>query len=116
MNFETAHGLIALRPGANAETAGMVAASDERWLFVMINAVVQQMQQALPAVAEAMRWSDGGAPGRLPSNFSFVWVTDVVELGPVFLSLTLSSQVLSSYGDRAIHFRLVQPSKGVEPQ
>lgn len=116
LTVETAHGLIGLRPGVESETAGMVAATDERWLFVMKNAVVQQMQHALPAVAEAMRWSDGGAPGRLPPSFSFVRVTDVVELGPAFLRLTLSGEDLSSYGDSAIHFRLVQPPKGVEPQ
>ncbi|MEM6490030.1 MAG: siderophore-interacting protein, partial [Pseudomonadota bacterium] len=72
LTVETAHGLIGLRPGAVAETAGMVAARDARWLFVMKNAVVQQMRHVLPDVAEAMRWSDGAAAGTLPPNFQFM--------------------------------------------
>ncbi|MEM6634562.1 MAG: siderophore-interacting protein [Pseudomonadota bacterium] len=116
LTVETAHGLIGLRPGANAETAGMVAAADERWLFVMKNAVIQQMRHVLPAVAEAMRWSDGGAEGSLPPNFVFVRVTDVAVLGSVFLRVTLEGEDLSSHGDSAIHFRLVQPPKGTDAE
>lgn len=116
LTVETAHGLIGLRPGIAAETAGMVAARDPRWLFVMKNAVIQQMRKVLPDVAEAMRWSDGDAMGSLPPNFQFVRVQDVVPLGPVFLRVTLEGEDISTYGDAAIHFRLVQPPEHVEPE
>ncbi|MEM7527251.1 MAG: siderophore-interacting protein [Pseudomonadota bacterium] len=115
LTVETAHGLIGLRPGSTAETAGMVAARDRRWLFVMKSAVVTQMRHLMPQVAEAMRWSDGDEPGGLPPNFQFVRVVEVEPLGPVFLRVTLEGEDLSSYGDEAIHFRLVLPPLDVEP-
>ncbi|MEM1382843.1 MAG: siderophore-interacting protein [Pseudomonadota bacterium] len=116
LTVETAHGLIGLRPGITAETAGMVAAQDPRWLFVMKNAVIQQMRQMLPEVAEAMRWSDGEAAGSLPPNFQFMRAVEVEQLGPVFLRVTLEGEDLSSYTDASIHFRLLQPPKEVEPE
>ncbi|MEM1344761.1 MAG: siderophore-interacting protein [Pseudomonadota bacterium] len=118
LTVETAHGLIGLRPGAATEAAGMVAARDPRWLFILKGAVIQQMRQALPAVAEAMRWSDGDVAGTLPPNFQFVRVVEVTALGPVFLRVTLEGEDLSSYGDASIHFRLLQPPKDttIEPE
>ncbi|MEO0959008.1 MAG: hypothetical protein AAFY66_11195, partial [Pseudomonadota bacterium] len=116
LTVETAHGLIGLRPGTAAETAGMVAAQDARWLFVMKNAVVDQMQHMMPAVAQAMRWSNGDRAGSLPPNFQFVRVTDVSRLGQVFYRVTLQGEDLSSYGTDAIHFRLVQPPVEAEPE
>ena len=116
LTVETAHGLIGLRPGKTCEAAGMVAARDARWLFVMKNAVLQQMRQLLPEVADAMRWSDAEEQGAFPPNFSFVRVRDVVQLGPVFVRVTLEGEDLSAYGDDAIHFRLVLPLPNAEPE
>ncbi|MEM9431115.1 MAG: siderophore-interacting protein [Pseudomonadota bacterium] len=115
LTVRTAHGLIGLRAGAQAETAGLVAAADERWLFVMKAAVVRQMTHLMPDVAKAMRWSNGPSEGALPPNFMFVEATDVQELGPVFYRVTVRGEDLSSHGDDAIHFRLVQPPPGAEP-
>jgi len=116
LTVETAHGLVGLRSGRSAETAGMVAARDPRWLFVIKDAVVQQIRLVLPDVADAIRWSDGGAAGTLPPNFQFARVRDVVPLGSVFLRVTLEGEDFSSYGDDAIHFRLVQPPEDAEPE
>lgn len=116
LTVETAHGLIGLRPGETSEAAGMVAAKDARWLFVMKNAVLQQMRHLMPEVAEAMRWSDAETQGEFPPNFSFVRVREVVELGPVFLRVTLEGEDLSAHGDDAIHFRLVLPPRDAETQ
>ncbi|MEM1047335.1 MAG: siderophore-interacting protein [Pseudomonadota bacterium] len=116
LTVETAHGLIGLRPGNTAETAGMVAARDPRWLFIMKDAVIRQMRLIMPEVAEAMRWSDRDADSSLPPNFQFVRVREVVPLGPVFLRVTLEGQDLSGYGDEAIHFRLVQPPRDIEAE
>ncbi|MEM9139898.1 MAG: siderophore-interacting protein [Pseudomonadota bacterium] len=116
LTVATAHGLVGLRPGAASETAGMVAAEDARWLFVMKNAVVQQMRAMMPEVAEAMRWSDGDTEGSLPGNFQFVRVRDVEDLGAVFLRVTLEGEDLSHHGDASIHFRLVQPPKDAKPE
>ncbi|MEM1079367.1 MAG: siderophore-interacting protein [Pseudomonadota bacterium] len=112
VTIETAHGLVGLRPGVTAEAAGMVAATDEHWLFVMKNAVTQQMQDMLPTLAEAMRWSDANEQTTLPPNFTFVRVHDVRPLGPEFLRVTLEGEDLSRHGNDAIHFRLVQPPIG----
>ncbi|MEM9910610.1 MAG: siderophore-interacting protein [Pseudomonadota bacterium] len=115
LTVETAHGLIGLRPGTSVETAGIVAAADERWLFVMKNAVLQQMRHVMPEVAESMRWTDGDNEGALPPNFTFAHVREVTQLGPVFLRVTLEAEDFSAYQNDAIHFRLVQPQKGLEP-
>lgn len=115
LTVETAHGLIGLRPGTAAEVAGMVAARDARWLFVMKSAVIEQIRHLMPAVAEAMRWSDVDQPGALPPNFQFVRARDVTHLGKSFLRVTLEGEDLSSYGTDAIHFRLVQPPTDAEP-
>ncbi|MEM6905031.1 MAG: siderophore-interacting protein [Pseudomonadota bacterium] len=115
LTVETAHGVIGLRPGREAETAGMVAAQDPRWLFVMKNAVISQMQHLMPEVAEAMRWSDGDRAGSLPPNFQFVRVAEIEELGEVFYRVTLEGEDLTTYTDAAIHFRLVQPPTDAEP-
>ncbi|MEM7733143.1 MAG: siderophore-interacting protein [Pseudomonadota bacterium] len=112
LTVETAHGLIGLRPGEEAETAGMVAAQDARWLFVMKNVVVGQMRHLMPAVAEAMRWSDGDNVNELPPNFQFMRTTKVEQVGPVFLRATLEGEDVSAYGEASIHFRLLQPVKG----
>ena len=109
LTVETAHGLIGLRPGMESETAGMVAGQDARWLFVMKNAVVGQMRHLMPAVADAMRWSDSGEVLELPANFQFMRTIKVEELGPVFLRATLQGDDVSAYGTDSIHFRLVQP-------
>ncbi|MEM8537574.1 MAG: siderophore-interacting protein [Pseudomonadota bacterium] len=115
LTVETNHGLIGLRPGDASETAGMVAAVDERWLFVMKNAVVAQMDHVMPDVAKAMRWSNGPTEGSLPPNFCFVQAEKVEQLGPVFYRVTLKGEDLSAYGNDAIHFRLVQPPVGQDP-
>ena len=114
LTVETAHGLIGLRPGRQTETAGLVAAESEQWLFVLKNAVLQQVRQFNPDVAEAMRWSDLDREGTLPPNFSFVRVVEVSRLGTVFLRVTLEGEDLSHHKDDAIHFRLVQPSNDPE--
>lgn len=116
LTVKTAHGLIGLRRGQTTGTAGMVAAADAHWLFVMKNAVVAQMRRVLPDVAEAMRWSDGDVAGSLPRNFMFVRVREVLPLGPAFLRVTLEGEDFSSHRDDAIHFRLVQPNKDAEPE
>ncbi|MEM9386722.1 MAG: siderophore-interacting protein [Pseudomonadota bacterium] len=116
LTVKTAHGLIGLRPGHAASTAGMVAATDARRLFVMKDAVVSQMKRMMPEVAHAMRWSDGDVEGSLPPNFQFVRVIDVQAVGSVFVRVTLSGESLSSYGTDSIHFRLLQPAKGIEPE
>lgn len=112
---ETAHGLVGLRSGVNAETAGYVGAADEHWLFVMKTAVIAQMQHVMPEVALAMRWSNGPEEGALPPNFAFVQVREVVELGPNFLRVFLQGEDLSKHRDDAIHFRLVVPPEGIAP-
>lgn len=109
LTVQTAHGLIGLRSGQNAETAGLVAAADERGLFLMRSAVVKQMNSFMPDVAKLMRWSNGPEAGSLPPNFMFVQVTQVAKLGPVFYRVTLQGEDLSRHGDDAIHFRLVLP-------
>ncbi len=116
LTVETAHGLIGLRPGLESETAGMVAGQDARWLFVMKNAVIGQMRHLMPAVAEAMRWSDSGNVTELPPNFQFMRTTKVEQLGPVFLRATLQGEDVSAYGTKSIHFRLVQPSLEAETE
>lgn len=116
LTVATAHGLVGLRPGAEAEAAGMVAARDARWLFVMKNAVVQQMRMAMPDVAASMRWSNGDVEGSLPANFQFVRTISVEALGRVFLRVTLEGEDMSAHGDDAIHFRLVQPPKDAAPE
>ena len=113
---ETAHGLVGLRSGVNAETAGYVGAADEHWLFVMKTAVIAQMQHVMPEVALAMRWSNGPEEGALPPNFAFVQVREVVELGPNFLRVYLQGEDLSKHRDDAIHFRLVVPPEGNAPR
>ncbi|MEO0975833.1 MAG: siderophore-interacting protein [Pseudomonadota bacterium] len=113
---ETAHGLVGLRPGVNAKTAGYVRAADEHWLFVMKTAVVAQMQHALPEVATEIRWSSGPEQGSLPPNFAFVHVHKVVELGQNFLRVVLQGEDLSKHRNDAIHFRLVIPPEGVAPR
>ncbi|MEM1151554.1 MAG: hypothetical protein AAGI03_13510 [Pseudomonadota bacterium] len=81
LTVETAHGLIGLRPGKTAETAGFIGAVDEHWIFVMKNAVVAQMQHVMPGVAAQMCWSNWPEAGSLPPSFSFVEVREVSELG-----------------------------------
>lgn len=116
LTVKTVHGLIGLRPGTKAETAGYVGAIDEHWLFVMKNAVVMQMQHVMPEVAKEMRWSNGPAEGSLPPNFAFVQVREAMQLGPNFLRVTLQGEDLSKHQDASIHFRLVIPPKGMVPQ
>lgn len=116
LTVETAHGLIGLRPGAQAETAGYVGAADEHGLFVMKNAVVMRMQDVMPEVAKGMRWSNGPEEGSLPPNFAFVQVREVVRLGPNFLRVTFQGEDLSRHRDASIHFRLVVPPEGVAPR
>ncbi|MEM8580469.1 MAG: siderophore-interacting protein [Pseudomonadota bacterium] len=114
ITLETAHGLIGLRPGTCSETAGMVAAVDGYWLFVMKSAVASQMAHLMPEVAKAMRWSDASAETSLPANFTFAQAVDVQELGDVFLRVTLQGDDFSRHGDESIHFRLVQQPPDAE--
>ncbi|MDE0970329.1 MAG: siderophore-interacting protein [Octadecabacter sp.] len=115
LTVETQHGLIGIRAGHSTSVSAMVAANNERWLFIMKTAVVEQLRQVMPTVADAMRWSNGPAEGTLPLNFIFVRVISVVPLGSVFLRVMLEGDDLSSYGDDAIHFRLLQPSQDGQP-
>lgn len=115
LTVETAHGLIGLRPGAEAKTAGFVGATDEHWLFVMKTAVTRQMEQMMPEVAKQMRWSNGPKAGALPPNFRFAQVRKVIALGPNFLRVDLQGDDLSMHRDAAIHFRLVLPPVGHPP-
>ena len=109
LTMRAAHGLIGLRLEKQSDVIGLVAAQDERWLFVMKAAVADQMQSVMPAVAQAIKWSNGPVEGSLPLNFMFVEVRDVAQLGPDFIRVTLKGEDLSRYGDDAIHFRLVLP-------
>ncbi|MEM0900140.1 MAG: siderophore-interacting protein, partial [Pseudomonadota bacterium] len=116
LTIETVHGLIGLRPGTETGVAGMVAASDARWLFMMKSAVAMQMKRAFPATADAMQWSDSEGEEKLPPNFQFVRATKVEPLGDAFLRVTLQAEDISAHTDQAIHFRLVLPPRGVEPE
>ena len=113
LTVRTAHGLFGLRRGADARGVdAIVAAADARWLFVLKNAVVEQLGQTLPAVAQGMRWSDGGAAGSLPPNFQFMRVQSVEPVGSDFLRVRVQAEDLSRFGDDAIHFRLVLAPRG----
>lgn len=116
LTVKTAHGLIGLRPGQDTEAAGFVGAKDEHWLFVMKNAVVMQMQHAMPEVARDMFWSNGPEEGSLPPNFEFVQVQEVAPLGLDFYRVTFKGEDLSKHQEAAIHFRLVIPADGTAPK
>ena len=111
LTMRTAHGLIGLRLEKQTSVIGLVAAQDERWLFVMKAAVADQMQSIMPVVAQAISWSNSPAEELLPLNFIFADVCNATQLGRDFIRVKLKSEDLSLYGDDAIHFRLVQPTK-----
>ena len=111
LTMRTAHGLIGLRLEKQTSVIGLVAAQDERWLFVMKAAVADQMRSIMPIVAQAISWSNSPAEGLLPLNFIFAEVCNVTQLGRDFIRIKLRSENLSRYGEDAIHFRLVQPPK-----
>ncbi len=115
ITVETGYGLIGLREGIDAPVAGLVAASDTRNLFVMKNAMVEQLRTVLPDLAETMRWSDSAEAGGFPPNFQFGHVTRVERLGDAFLRVTLQLEDVSVFGDDSIHFRLVLPPGGMTP-
>lgn len=115
VTVETGYGLIGLRDGVDASVTGMVAASDTRSLFVMKNAMVEQLRTVSPDLAETMRWSDSTATGGFPPNFQFGQVTRVERLGGAFLRVSLQVEDVSVFGDESFHFRLVLPPSGMTP-
>lgn len=114
LTVRTAHGLVGLRDGAGAAgVAAMVAAADARWLFILKDGLVAQLAQAMPDVAQDLRWSDGAATGGTPPNFQFARVVSVEPLGSAFVRVTVLAEDLSRFGDEAIHFRLVLAPPGL---
>ena len=92
LTLETAHGLTGRRPGKTSSTADMIAAVDSLWLFVIKNAVIQQMCRVFPEVAAATRWPGGDDEGVLPPNFMLMPARQVEPLGPVFVRVTLEGE------------------------
>lgn len=108
------HGLIGIERTATGIQA-IAAAEDDRWMFIMKNAVVVQMKKTQPDLAAALRWSDADDTGAVPPTFTFVTVQSVEPLGQAFLRVVLKGDDFSAYGRESIHFRLVQPAKDGPP-
>ena len=115
LTIETPQGVVGLRPGKTCDVAVMVGARDDRALFALKGAVVAQISQVMPDIANTLRWSDDPAQRTLPPNFQFMRATRVEAVGSVFLRVTLAGDDVSAHQDRSIHFRLVLPPKGQEP-
>lgn len=109
-------GLFGIRKGDRSETALIVAAHDQRGLFLFKWGAVERLKLVFPEAADAIRWSDGDASGGLPPNFQFVRVKSVTPVGNTFLRVTFEAEDFSAYGDDAIHFRVVLPPENVSPE
>ncbi|MEM9643288.1 MAG: siderophore-interacting protein [Pseudomonadota bacterium] len=116
MIVDVGSGLVRLTKGASVEAQMTVAADTENELFMLKWGLVEQLRSLFPDTTEAIRWSDGGAAGSLPPNFRFVRVLGVEQLCDTFLRVTLAAEDLSSFGDAAIHFRIVLPPKDETPE
>lgn len=114
LTVETPLGQMGLRGGDGL--ALMAAAQDAHNLYMIKNALVYEIGERMPAVAAAIRWSDGGAAGGRPPNFQMVQVIKNEALGTTFIRLTLQAEDLSRHNDAAIHFRLLVPRKGITPE
>ena len=98
--------------GIRAQRQGLrlsVAAARQDWLFMLKEGMVAHMAEFMPDAVAALRWSDDEGAGGLPPNFQFAKVVAVEALGTAFKRLRIKAGNLDSYGDDAIHFRVVLP-------
>ncbi|MEM6847693.1 MAG: siderophore-interacting protein [Pseudomonadota bacterium] len=115
LTIGTPQGLVGLRSGTTCDVAVIVSAHDNRALFSLEGAVVAQISQVMPDVANTLRWSDNTAQRTLPPNFQFMRATRVEAIGSAFLRVTLAGDDVSAHQDKSIHFRLVLPPEGQIP-
>lgn len=113
LTVETHHGCLSF---AQADEGIRVTASatQQDWLFMLKEGLVEQLTHFVPDVAAALRWSDAEQSNGLPPNFHFVTVQSVKPVGAAFLRIRIKASGLSSFQDDAIHFRLVLPPAGLD--
>ena len=114
--IDLGNGIFGLLRVESDEAAVMVGADDAQSLFLTKWSAVERIRLVFPDAADAIRWSDGDAEGSFPPNFQFVQVQKVEPAGETFLRVTFRAESFGSYGDEAIHFRVVLPPFDVEPE
>ncbi|MEO1407468.1 MAG: siderophore-interacting protein, partial [Pseudomonadota bacterium] len=109
-------GLLGVRLSNADMTVFIVATDDRRKLSAYRADAVEHIGAAFPDVADIIRWSDGDSAGDFPLNFQFLEVKSVAQIGKTFLRVTLQAEDLLGFGVEAIHFIVVLPSQGFEPE
>ncbi|MEM9359934.1 MAG: siderophore-interacting protein [Pseudomonadota bacterium] len=94
------------------ETIATVHSDEMNSLFILKDALVQNLEHFAPKAAEQVKWSDGDGEGSYPPNFQFTTVEAMERISDRFLRLRLLASDLSAYTDEAIHFRFVLPDPG----
>ncbi len=115
LTIQSDHGTMGLSASDDGTVTAVATAEDDRWMFIVKNAIVVQLKKQFPEVTENMRWSDAGQGPVLPPTFTLVTVREVYPVGSAFLRVVLEGDDFAAYGRESIHFRLVQPPKGKDP-
>ncbi len=82
-------------------------------LQLLRDGLIGVLSDAMPGIADSLRWDDLSGAGLLPPNLHFATVQSVSPLGKAFLRVRIKADDLSSFQDDAIHFRLVLPPAGL---
>ncbi|MEM7750742.1 MAG: siderophore-interacting protein [Pseudomonadota bacterium] len=96
----------------DGETIATVHSDVMNSLFILKDALVQNLEQFAPKAAAQVQWSDGDGEGNYPPNFQFTTVEAIERISDRFLRLRLLGSDLTAYTDEAIHFRFVLPALG----
>ncbi|MEM8650852.1 MAG: siderophore-interacting protein [Pseudomonadota bacterium] len=90
-----------------------IHSDSENSIFVLKDALVQNLDHFAPGSTGTIKWSDQQEYGQLPPNFQFTTIEFIERISERFIRLRLSVPDLSEYTDQSIHFRLVLPKHNV---
>ncbi|WP_293574942.1 siderophore-interacting protein [Phaeobacter sp.] len=110
---ETPYGLFRIEPQDDGPKIHLCAAKPD-WLFMLKDGLIEHLTPFAPEVAANLRWSNTGETGDtgpFPPAFQFTKILSITPVGTSFLRVVIEVPDLSSYGDDAIHFRVVLPPK-----
>lgn len=113
LSIQTEHGLFGFEDAGDGIAVAIHSARPE-WLYMLKERLMERVSHALPDAVRGLRWSGTDQAGSLPPNFHFATIQSVFPVGTAFLRVRASLPDLSSFGDAAIHFRLVLPPDGID--
>lgn len=115
LSIQAGSGVLTFEVAENGVVIRIAAPRPER-LQALRDLLMTRMTTLAPAATATARWSDAPRVDARPPNLRQAKAVSIDAVGPSFLRVRLALPDLDNFGDDSIHFRLLLPPEGVDPE